>query len=135
MEEILNMLDDIFYVFSCKKPNYLEIDVDLYEVLGNWWCSDTIPSSVEDCKVSAHCSHTSITIQYNPDIPTNVMERRGKRRKHCKWEILLRGNDITKSYHFATKEGFSQILNVVLRELTENGKEAKRKTKCYECFY
>ena len=129
------MLDDIFYVLSSKKPDYLVIEPEVYEVLGNWWCFETFPASLDMCKVHAKCSHASIIIQYNEHLPDHIIEKRGKKKRHCTWQVLLSSDALTTSYHFATREGFSQVIPIVLKDLITIGKDTKYNKKSFVCYY
>mmetsp|Transcript_18720 Transcript_18720/g.31221 ORF Transcript_18720/g.31221 Transcript_18720/m.31221 type:complete len:145 (-) Transcript_18720:1371-1805(-) len=140
LHEVLHVLDGVYFVLCCKKPNFLQLDDEIYELLGNWWCSGIEPSSLEMCKISATSTYSSVTITYKPTLSNSgIMEKRGKLKRPCTWEVAISAigsmSDGSKYYHFATKEGFSQIMPLVTRDLVDFGKEVKHKRQEFECYY
>jgi len=135
MEERLQTLDGVYYVMCCKKPDFLVLNTDIYEVLGNWWYSGVHPVALDACRVSASSPHATVQISHNPNLPEKVTEKRGKVKIRCTWEVLVCSDaGESRQYYFATKEGFSQIMPNVQKDLIEYGKEAKYKRSNFESY-
>jgi hypothetical protein len=134
MQDILEVLDGVYYILCCKKPDFLQLSDEIYEVLGNWWYSNIHPASIHHCRIDASTSHASMEIKYNPNLSNNIIEKRGKIKRQCTWEVTVSSKEESRQYYFATKEGFSQIMSTAIKDMIEFGKEAKYSKRSFESF-